>query len=100
MRQSRKIFCLLLMFVAPPCIGQGHLTAQTRIPQCAKLSPGHRWISWGQYGLKFQVPKRAVKILGGKPDVDYVKFVIKPVHGDAALVVWFGGMAFDSKPKG
>ena len=88
------------MFVAPAAIGQGQPTAQTRIPQCGKLSPGQKWISWGRYGLKFQVPTRGVKILGGKPDVDYVKFVIRPVRGDAALVLWFGGMAFNPEPRG
>jgi hypothetical protein len=64
------------------------------------LSTGQKWISWGRYGLKFQAPKHGVKILGGKPDVDYVKFVIRPVQGNAALVLWFGGMAFSPQPKG
>src|SRR5258708_38245796 len=90
----------LLMFAALASVGEGQSTSETRIPQCGKLSPGQRWISWGQYGLKFQCPKRGVKILGGKPDVDYVKFVIRPVQGNAALVLWFGGMAFDPQPRG
>ena len=100
MRSATLMLCALLMFAAPASIGEGQSTSQTRIPQCGKLSPGQRWISWGQYGLKFQCPKRGVKIIGGKPDVDYVKFVIRPVSGNAALVVWFGGMAFDPQPRG
>ena len=87
------------MFAAPASIAEGAIYLETRIAQCGKLSPGQRWISWGQYGLKFQCPKRGVKILGGKPDVDYVKFVIRPVQGNAALVLWFGGMAFNPQPE-
>ena len=100
MRSATPLLCALLMFVAPASLGEGQSTPETRIPQCGKLSPGKKWISWGQYGLKFQCPKRGVKILGGKPDVDYVKFIIKPVHGNAALVLWFGGMAFNPQPRG
>jgi hypothetical protein len=88
------------MFATTASIGQEQPTAQMRLPQCGKLSAGQRWISWGRYGLKFQAPKRGVKILGGKPDVDYVKFLIRPVQGDAVLVLWFGGMAFSPQPKG
>jgi hypothetical protein len=37
-------------------------------------------------------------VLGGKPDVDYVKFVIKPTNHEAALELWFGGMASHPDP--
>jgi hypothetical protein len=100
MRSATPLLCALAMFVAPPSISRGQSNPETRIPQCGKLPPSQRWISWGKYGLKFQCPKRGVKILGGKPDVDYVKFVLRPVHGNAALVLWFGGMAFNAQPGG
>lgn len=100
MRSATPVIFVLLMFLAPESIAQGQLTAPTRVPQCGKLLLGQRWISWGKYGLRFQAPKHGLKILGGKPDVDYVKFVIKPVDVEAALVLWFGGMAFNPEPRG
>lgn len=36
--------------------------------------------------------------MGGKPDVDYVRFVIKPNKSKATLALWFGPMALSREP--
>ena len=43
------------------------------------------------------MPKN-VKILGGKPDVDYVRYVIKPNNGDFYLNLWFGPNSISMEP--
>lgn len=101
-RLATRTFCnfaVTLMFFCPAVLAQEAPPAGTRIPACVR-SKGQKLIGWGKYGLFFSVPKRGVKILGGKPDVDYVKFIVKPEKHDAALVLWFGGMAFHPDPPG
>jgi len=101
-RFGTRTFCnvvVVLMFFACAALAQEAPLASTRIPACVG-SKGQKLIGWGKYGLFFSVPKRGVKILGGKPDVDYVKFIIKPDKHEAALVLWFGGMAFHPDPPG
>ena len=39
-----------------------------------------------------------MKILGGKTDVDYVRYLIKPKTGDAYLELWFGPYALSTEP--
>jgi hypothetical protein len=73
-------------------------TDTLRLPVCGKLDPRHERIGWGKYGIRFNVDKRSVKILGGKPDVDYVQYVIKPKTGKAYLELWFGLYAIDVLP--
>lgn len=68
------------------------------VPVCAKPGPHLRRIGWGKYGLQFDVPTHEVHVLGGKPDVDYVRYVIKPKTGDGYLEFWFGPYAFSSTP--
>jgi hypothetical protein len=68
------------------------------VPACGKPGPGQKQIGWGKYGLRFRVPKRAVKILGGKTNTDYVRYVIKPKTGEAHLELWFGPYAMESDP--
>ena len=65
----------VLMCLLSPALPQ-EIVSNARIPACVDAAKGQRLIGWGKYGLFFAVPKRGVKILGGKPDVDYVKFVI------------------------
>lgn len=72
--------------------------ADTLLPTCSQAKRGQRFISWGKYGLHFLITKREVDVLGGKVDVDYVKYVIKPKNRGAALALWFGGMALSQKP--
>jgi hypothetical protein len=73
-------------------------TGSVVVPVCGKPGPGQKQIGWGKYGLQFNVPERAGKILGGKPDVDYVRYVIKPKTGEAYLELWFGPCAMDTDP--
>src|SRR5260221_13731177 len=98
MRAPSSVFAVMLMFFVSIVVAQegAHVTA--RIPACRRPLKGQSLVGWGKYGLFFSVPKHGVKILGGKPDVDYVKFVIKPTNHDAALALWFGGMAFNPDP--
>ena len=65
------------------------------VPVCEEPPSGHKRISWGNSGLQFSVSIREVKILGGKPDVDYVRYGIKPKGSQAYLELWFGVYAAD-----
>lgn len=69
------------------------------VPVCAKPGPHMRRVGWGKSGLQFDVPTREVQVLGGKPDVDYVSYVIKPKTGVGYLEFWFGPYAFSSTPN-
>ena len=66
--------------------------------QCEPAKRGEKQIGPGKKGLRFTVPKRAVRILGGKLDVDYVKYVIKPKKGEGWLELWFGPYAMSLTP--
>ena len=68
------------------------------VPTCAKRESGQKRIGWGKYGLQFNIVKRDVEILGGKPDVDYVRYLLKPKKGEDHLELWFGPYAMDSLP--
>jgi hypothetical protein len=39
-----------------------------------------------------------VEVLGGEPDMDYVRCVIKPKTGDGYLEFWFGPTAMSPDP--
>lgn len=65
------------------------------IPSCKKPLHGYRQIG---NRVIFAVPKHGMKILGGKWDVDYVKYVITPSGSTAALELWFGPYALSSEP--
>jgi hypothetical protein len=65
-------------------------------PSCRKHRPGTKRIG-GRVG--FDVPGRNVQVLGGKPDVDYVRYVIKPKTGDSYLELWFGPYALSMTPS-
>jgi len=47
------------------------------VPTCVQPASNQKQIGWGKYGLHFTVPKDGMKILGGKPDVNYILYVIK-----------------------
>jgi hypothetical protein len=68
------------------------------VPICSVPGPQLRRIG-SKFGLQFDVPKREVEVLGGKPDVDYVRYVIKPKTGQGYLELWFGPYAFNSNPE-
>jgi hypothetical protein len=65
-------------------------------PPCGKHRPGTKRIG-GR--VRFDVPNRNVQVLGGKPDVDYVRYVIKPKTGDSYLELWFGPYALSMTPS-
>jgi hypothetical protein len=67
-------------------------------PKCKDVPKRIRRISWGKYGAHFDVPEQKAKVLGGKPDVDYVMYLIRPVKGGGSLQFWFGPYAMDSEP--
>lgn len=69
------------------------------VPVCSQPEPRHKLIPSGKYGLHFSVPKNEVKVLDGKPDTDYVRYVIKPKKGDSFLALWFGPYAIPSEPE-
>lgn len=75
------------------------MPAREREATCTKPAKHDRRIGWGKYGLHYDVPKSGVKILGGKPDVDYVKYVIRPKASKGWLTLWFGPYAMSSKPS-
>jgi len=68
------------------------------MPWCKKPEPSFKQIGWGQYGLQFSVPTRATNILGGKPDVDYVRYLVKAKTSKATLELWFGPYAMNMDP--
>jgi hypothetical protein len=68
------------------------------VPICSEPGPHLRRIG-SKSGLQFDVPKREVEVLGGKPDVDYVRYVIKPKTRQGYLELWFGPYAFNPNPE-
>jgi hypothetical protein len=71
---------------------------QLTVPACVQPDSAHKLVGWGNYGLHFAVPKAGVQILGGKPDVDYVRYVIKPEKNDSYLNLWFGPYSISTEP--
>jgi len=67
-------------------------------PVCGKLARRNKRIGWAKYGLHFDVAAGAVEILGGKPDVDYARYVIKPKKSGSSVELWFGPYAIDTVP--
>jgi hypothetical protein len=68
------------------------------VPTCVQPESNQKQLGWGKYGLHFTVPKDGVKILGGEPDVDYVRYVIKPNKGESYLDLWFGPYSISTEP--
>jgi hypothetical protein len=69
------------------------------VPRCGRRDSGQKRIGWGKYGIQFNVAKHSVKILGGKPDVDYVTYLVKTKTGEEHLELWFGPYAMDELPN-
>jgi hypothetical protein len=68
------------------------------LPKCKHSAPGMRRILGGSMGLTFDIPKKDFEILGGKPDTDYVRWVIKLKSSKSFVSLWFGPYAFNSDP--
>ena len=73
-------------------------TESMLMPDCGQAPRGFTRISSGKRGIHFDVPEQRVKISGGTPDVDYVKYVIKPRHSKGYLQLWFGPYAMNPEP--
>src|SRR5262249_18483448 len=71
---------------------------QLTVPACVQPDSAHKLIGWGKYGLHFTVPSAGVQILGGEPDVDYVRYVIKPDKNAFYLELWFGPYSISTEP--
>lgn len=72
------------------------------VPPCGKRVRGQRRIGWGwgnEYAFWFDVPKHEAKLLGGKWDVDYVKYAVKPRNSESHMELWFGPYAIDKYPS-
>jgi hypothetical protein len=92
-----------LVFVVKPRTSQVRIVMtlaenDLTVPTCSQPGSSQKQIGWGQYGLHFTVPKDGMNVLGGKPDVDYVRYVIKPNKGESYLELWFGPYAFSTEP--
>ncbi len=68
------------------------------VPACKNPVPGVRRIPGGKYGVQFDVPKKDIILSGGKMDVDYRRFLLKPNTGSSYLELWFGPYAFSGDP--
>ena len=49
--------------------------------------------------MNFSVSKRDFNVRGGKPDVDYVLYVVSPKKSKTVLQLWFGGMTLGLYPS-
>lgn len=68
------------------------------LPICKRPASGVRRIAGGFIGLRFDVRKKDFEVLGGKPDVDYVRCAIKPKASKSFVNLWFGPYAFNADP--
>jgi hypothetical protein len=67
------------------------------VPVCGRQQNGQRRIGWGRYGVQFVVGVKA-RIQGGKPDVDYVRYVLTLPKSKSHLEFWFGPYAISAEP--
>lgn len=74
-----------------------HSTNSLSVPICGRPRRGEKQIG-RKYGPRFTVPVHIVMIKGGKPDTDYVKYVIRPKRGKSYLEFWFGLNTLPSEP--
>lgn len=68
------------------------------IPICVKPGRGFKRIGWGKYGIQYPIPPHAVKIKGGKWDVDYVVYFIIPKKNSSFMRIWFGVNMYKPDP--
>jgi hypothetical protein len=66
-------------------------------PRCGARAKGERRIG-GSWGVGFTVPTKEVKVIGGKTDVDYVRFVVRSKVDSAYMEIWFGPYALETLP--
>ena len=105
--KSMPVFFVILLFLTPSFqksqASKSHVvpkksTESMLVPVCSEPDSHLRRIGWGKFGPQFDVPMQEVEVLGGEPDVDYVRYVIKPKTGDGYLEFWFGPTAMSPDP--
>jgi len=103
------VFFIILLLTLYPSFQKSQASTSHPGPQkspeamvvavCGETDSHLRRIAWGKFGPQFDVPLQEVEVLGGDPDVDYVRYVIKPKTGDGHLELWFGPMAMSPDPE-
>lgn len=68
------------------------------LPICSVPGADVRRIGWGEFGPQFDVPISEFEILGGEPDMDYLRYVVKRKTSDEYFELWFGPYAFNPDP--
>jgi hypothetical protein len=63
---------------------------------CGAVPAGER--GFGGLELRFAARTKGVEVLGGKPDADYVKWVLRPKSTAASVELWFGIYAMSLRP--
>ena len=93
------------VWIVRPNVGESHFVLEPEteaatfsVPACKNPAPGVRRIPGGNFGVQFDVPRKDLIISGGKMDVDYRRFLIKPKTGSSYLELWFGPYAFSGDP--
>jgi len=72
-------------------------TPGSPVPTCKQPANARKEVSWGEYGVHFAVNAKA-KLRGGKPDVDYVRYVLTLPKSKSYLEFWFGPYAMNPEP--
>lgn len=63
---------------------------------CGGVRDGKR--AFGGLALSFAARTKGLDVLGGKPDVDYVRWVLRPKSAAVSLELWFGLNAMSVTP--
>ncbi len=65
---------------------------------CGDPRRGFERLGEGRYGLQFDLPAKAVKLIHGKTDVDYVVHQVEAKGSHDRIQFWFGPYAMDMIP--
>lgn len=72
-------------------------TSDWMIPACGKSKHGLMKIG-AKYGIRFLAPLRFVRVDGGKPDTDYIRYVIHLKKDHSYMDIWFGPYTIPTDP--
>jgi hypothetical protein len=89
---------LLVLSITRVTVAQTSIVGDAILPICEK-SEGRKLLGRGKFGLNFSVPKHGFNVHGGRPDVDYVLYVVSPKKSKTVLQLWFGGMTLPLSPS-
>jgi hypothetical protein len=68
------------------------------VSSCGPRRRGQERLGLGTYGLQFTVSGPGFDVQGGRPDIDYVRYVIKRKQSPSFLELWFGPTAMRPDP--